>query len=87
MTPDLEFTAGEISRSLARIENTVNNLALSVQASMTLAAAQSVKIEVVEDRTNDLEKKVDSLTVRTTYIAGGISALIGAANFFLGRHS
>lgn len=91
---DSDITPGEISRSLARIENTVNNLALSVQASMTTAAAQSVKLENEAKRTDDLvgkseelTKKVDSLLFRSAFISGGISVLGAIAEYLFGRHA
>lgn len=84
---DQDVTIGEISRSVGRIEASMNALALAVQSGMTLQAAQGVKIDSEKERVDDLELKVDSLVTRSAFIAGGISALVSAANFLLGRHS
>lgn len=85
MTSDQDVTLGEINRSVDRIEKTVNSLALSMQAAMTLAAAQGVRIDTETKRTDALENKVDSLVAKSAYISGGIAALISAINFLLGK--
>lgn len=87
MTSDQDITLGEIGRSVDRIEKTVNNLALSMQASMTLAAAHGVRIDTETKRTDELESKVDGLVTKSAYISGGIAALISAVNFLFGKHS
>lgn len=83
---DTDITLGEIGRSVDRIEATVNNLALIVQATSSLTATHSVKLETAEKRTDEVEKKLDSLATRSAYISGGIATIAAGINFFLGRH-
>lgn len=89
MTPgpdQQDITLGEIGRSVDRIEATVNNLALQVQAVVTLTTAHSVKLDVETRRSDDLEKKVDALSARSAYISGGIAAIATLANYLFGKH-
>lgn len=81
-----DITLGEISRSVDRIEATVNNLALQVQAVVTLTTAHSIKLDVEGRRCDDLEKKVDTLQTRAAYISGGIAVLVSGLNYLLGKH-
>lgn len=85
--PDQDVkTVGEIGRSVDRIEATVNNLALQVQAVVALTTAHSVKLDVETRRGDELEKKIDTLIARSAYISGGIAALAGIANYVFGKH-
>ncbi len=86
MLEQQDITLGEISRSVDRIEATVNNLALQVQAVVTLTTAHSIKLDVETRRGDDLEKKVDNLNSRSAYISGGIAVIATAANYLLGKH-
>lgn len=87
MLEQQDITLGEISRSVDRIEATVNNLALQVQAVVTLTTAHSIKLDIEARRGDDLEKKVDALNARSAYISGGIAVIVSAFNyFFLGKH-
>lgn len=81
-----DITLGEIGRSVDRIEATVNNLALQVQAVVGLTTAHSVKLDVETRRSDELEKKVESLAARSAYISGGIAALATVANYLFGKH-
>lgn len=89
MTPlgsEQEVTVGEIGRSVDRIEATVNNLALQVQAVVGLTTAHSVKLDVETRRGDELEKKIDTLIARSAYISGGIATLGMVANYIFGKH-
>lgn len=89
MTPlgsEQEVTVGEIGRSVDRIEATVNNLALQVQAVVGLTTAHSVKLDVETRRSDELEKKIDTLVSRSAYISGGIATLGMVANYIFGKH-
>lgn len=76
-----DITLGEIGRSVDRIEATVNNLAMQVQAVISLTTAHSVKLDFESRRSDELEKKVDSLNARSAYISGGIAVIAGALNY------
>lgn len=81
-----DITLGEIGRSVDRIEATVNNLALQVQAVVSLTTAHTIKLDVEGKRTDELETKVDALATRSAYISGGVAALVAGVNFLLGGH-
>lgn len=82
---ETDITLGEIGRSVDRIEATVNNLALQVQAVVALTTAHTIKLDVEGKRTDELEAKVDALATRSAYISGGVAALIAGVNFLFGH--
>lgn len=85
MTTGEDITLGEIGRSVDRIEATVNNLALQVQAVVALTTAHGIKLDVESKRNDDLEVKVDTLATRSAYISGGVAAIVAGVNFLLGH--